>query len=278
VTREDGHVREVRVNAGIGYRRAHRDALLAHEPITLEVMPDHFFADPPAIDALAARHPIVLHDVGLSIATAGDTSHARDRLRRIRDIADRAKPILFSDHLAITRSPDGTDLGHLAPIWLVPEVLDLVCDRVSALQDTLGVPVALENISTPFTIPGGSLTEPEFFTRLVERTGCGMLLDVTNVLLDARNGGFDPRARLREYPLEAVRQIHLAGGVRDHHGWVDSHSEPVEDASFELLAELRRAKDSLVAIIIERDSKLGSLDALVAEAEHARHTWENACR
>ena len=264
--------------AGIGYRRAHRDALLAHEPLVLEVMPDHFFADPDAIAPLAARHSIVMHDVGLSVATAGDPSHARARLRRIRELADRGRPMLFSDHLAITRAPDGTDLGHLAPIWLVPEVLDLVCDRVSALQDTLGVPVALENISTPFALPGGTMTEPEFFTRLVERTGCGMLLDVTNVLIDARNGGFDPRARVREYPLEAVRQIHLAGGARDRHGWVDSHSEPVEDESFALLTELRRARDSLVAIIIERDSKLGSLQALVAEAERARNIWENACR
>ncbi len=266
------------IGAGIGYRHAHRDALLAYPPVVLEVMPDHFFADPDAIAPIAARHPIVMHDVGLSIATAGDTSLARARLRRIRDLVDRARPALFSDHLAITRSPSGIDLGHLAPVWLVPEVLDLVCDRVSALQDMLGVPVALENISTPLTIPGGTMTEPEFFTRLVERTGCGLLLDITNVLLDARNHGFDPRARLREYPLEAVRQIHLAGGVRDRHGWVDSHSEPVEDASYALLAELARCKDSLVAIIVERDTKLGPLEALVAEAEHARRTWEDACR
>jgi uncharacterized protein (UPF0276 family) len=266
------------VKAGIGYRRAHRDALLAGQPreLVLEIVPDHFFADPDAIAPLAERYPIVFHDVGLSIATAG--AAPRERVQRIRELAARAKPLLFSDHLAITRGPSGIDLGHLAPVWLVPEVLDLVVDRVLGLQDTLGVPVALENISTPFTIPGGAMTEPEFFARLVERTGCGLLLDVTNVLVDSRNHGFDARARVREYPLAAVRQIHLAGGRRGSDRlWVDSHDAPVEDASYALLGEVARARPDVVAIVVERDHHLESLDALVAEAERAKELWEAPC-
>jgi len=261
------------VIAGIGYRRAHRGALLAQQqPVVLEVMPDHFFADPDAIVPLAERYPIVFHDVGMSVATAGDTSVARARLQRIRALAELAKPMLFSEHLAITRSPSGVDLGHLAPVWYTDEVLELVCDRVRALQDVLGIPVALENISAPFVIPG-AMSEPEFFARLVERTGCSMLLDVTNVLVDSRNHGFDARARVREYPLAAVRQVHLAGGVRDHDGrWIDSHSEPVAAESYALLGEL--AGSPLQAIVVERDNKLRTLAELVAEALQA----EAACR
>jgi uncharacterized protein (UPF0276 family) len=265
------------VIAGIGYRRQHREELLAHaQPVVLEVMPDHFFADPDAIVPLAERYPIVFHDVGMSIATAGDSSLARARLQRIRVLAELAKPILFSDHLAITRSPSGGDLGHLAPVWYTQEVLDLVCGRVLALEDVLGVPVALENISSPFEIPS-PMSEGEFFTRLVERTGCSLLLDLTNVLVDSRNRGFDARARVREYPLHAVRQIHLAGGVRDRDGrWIDSHSEPVAEESYALLRELAGAP--LQTIVVERDSKLGTLHELVAEAAHAARTWEDACR
>jgi uncharacterized protein len=241
----------------------------------LEIMPDHFFADPGAIEPLAARYTIVFHDVGLSIATAGGAEPARARLARIRALAALARPVLFSDHLALTRSPSGIDLGHLAPVWRTEATLALICDRVRAVQDVLGVPVALENIAAPFEIPG-TLSEPELFARLVERTGCGLLLDVTNLLLNARNGGFDVRRRLAAYPLEAVRQVHLAGGFRDPANlWVDSHSEPVEDECYALLAELGRAEASLECIVVERDQKLGDLGDLVAEARRAQQTWEN---
>jgi uncharacterized protein (UPF0276 family) len=104
------------------------------------------------------------------------------------------------------------------------------------------------------------------------------LLDVTNVLVDSRNHGFDPRARLREYPLAAVRQVHLAGGHRGRDDvWVDSHSRPVEDASYALLGEVARGRPPIVTIVVERDQHLDSLDALIAEAERAADLWEPSC-
>ena len=265
------------LGAGVGYRRSHHAALLAGGgPGVLEIMPDHFFADPAAIEALAERYTIVFHDVGMSIASAGDGALQQARLARIEPLLRLARPVLFSDHLALTRSPAGIDLGHLAPIWRTEEQLDRVVERVRALQDALGVPLALENIAAPFELPGG-MSEPEFFARLVQRTGCGLLLDVTNLLLTARNQGYDVRRRLREYPLEAVRQIHLAGGLRDAEGvWVDSHSEPVEEESFALLAELGRCRQSLLTVVIERDERLAELAELVAEAERAARLWQ-AC-
>jgi uncharacterized protein (UPF0276 family) len=263
------------IGAGIGYRRAHHAALLAGEgPPVLEIMPDHFFADPDALAPLAQRYRLVFHDIGLSLGTVDDAASSRARLARIKPLVRDASPLLFTEHLALTRSPSGIDLGHLAPLWRTPELLDHVVDRVRAVEDVLGLPVALENIAAPFEIPG-AFSEPEFFARLSERSGCGLLLDLTNLLHDARNAGQDPRARMREYPLEAVRQVHLAGGFRDRRGvWIDSHSEPVEDEAFGLLAELRTAAPQLRCIIIERDHKLGALGQLVAEAKRAERAWE----
>ena len=260
---------------GLSYRRAHRAALLdGRGPRVLEILPDHFFAEPEALAALAERYTLVFHDVGLSLATVGAASELRARCARITALIRRARPVLFSDHLALTRSPGGVDLGHLAPAWLTPALLEHLSAQVSALQDALGVPVALENIAAPFVIPGG-MPEPEFLARLVERTGCGLLLDLTNLLLTARNDGGDARRRLQEYPLHAVRQVHLAGGFRDRRGiWVDSHSEPVEDESYALLAELRARSPELMAIVIERHDKLPELAQLMLEVERARRIWE----
>ncbi len=263
------------LGAGIGYRKVHRDALLAGGgPRVLEVMPDHFFADPSAIEPLAERYPIVVHDVGLSIATAGHDELRRTRVARIKQLAALARPVLVSDHLALTRSPSGIDVGHLAPIWRSEAQLAIVIDGVRALQDVLGLPIALENIAAPLELPGG-MPEPEFFARLVDATGCGMLLDLTNLLFNARNQSFDVRARLREYPLEAVQQVHLAGGFVDASGvWIDSHSEPVESESYALLGELGRARTSVRTIVVERDDHLGDLAELTREADQAQRIWE----
>jgi len=258
--------------AGISYRHEHRDALLAGAPraLVLEIVPDHFFADPDALAPLAERYPIVFHDTAMSLATAGDTALAKARLRRIVELARIARPLWFGDHLAMTRAPSGIDLGHLAPVWRVPEVLDLVCDRVRALEDVLGVPVVVENIAAPFELPGATMTEPELFHELVARTGCGMLLDVTNL----RCGAHDARA----YPLEAVRQLHLAGGGRDRDArWIDSHDAPVDDDAYALLQAIApRARASVRAIVVERDGKIPPLDELCAEAARAARIWEEA--
>jgi uncharacterized protein (UPF0276 family) len=261
----------VRPLFGVGWRRPLAEGLAADPPEVLEVVPDHFFASPSEIEALADLCPLVLHDVGSSVAT-----EERDpqRLARLRDLVSRCRPILFSDHLALTRSPSGVDLGHLAPIWRTRAQLDVVVDRVKELQDVMGVPVALENIASPFEIPGG-LDEADFFGELVGRTGCGLLIDVTNALYDARNGGPSPEDRLSRLPLESAWQVHLAGGGQGrppHAWWIDSHAAPVEAESYALLRMLRE-RAPLKAVIVERDAHLPAASELLAEARRAKEVW-----
>lgn len=267
------------LGAGVSYRRRHHEALFAaaERPRVLEVIPEHFHAAPGDIEPLADAFALVFHSVGLSVATAPD-GPARavldTRLARIRELARLARPAWVSDHLALTVSPDGLDIGHLAPIPYDRGTLKIVTDRVRAWQDALAVPVALENIAAPFELPG-AMSEPEFLHRLVDATGCHLLLDVTNLLLNGRNFGFEPAERLAEYPLHAVLQLHLAGGVLSHGWWVDSHGEAVEDASHALLAALA-GHAPVRTIIVERDENLPPLPALLAEAARAQAAWEQA--
>lgn len=267
------------LGAGVGYRRGYRSELLDPTaaklalPQVLEIMPDHFFDDPGAVEhtlrPLAQRYALVFHDVGLSLGSVDDGCLMMQRLERIAALATLARPIMFTEHLALTRSPAGLDAGHLVPLLLTRELLDVVSNRVALLQATLGIPVALENIAAPFALRGGDFTEAEFFMELVNRTGCGMLLDVVNLLYTARNQQLAPVDLLRSYPLAAVMQLHLAGGFVQAGYWVDSHSQPIELEAFELLSELRTACPKLRTVVVERDSNLGSLEAVVAQAQHA---------
>ena len=262
------------VGAGIGFRRPYRQQLLADDarpqPAALEVVPGHFFAEPELLAPLADRYPLVFHEVACSVGTA----KAMDCrvLARIKALLPYGRPLFFSEHLALTTSPDGVDLGHLAPVWYTRDALERISDRVKTWQDTLGLEVALETITAPFVIPAADMTEAEFFHRLVERCGCGLLLDLTNQVINGHNLGFDPVERLSAYPLEAVYQVHLAGSQLGSGAWVDSHDAPVDDASFDLLEQLR-GRSPLRTIIIERDQNLPPLAELVGEASRANALW-----
>lgn len=274
------------LGGGVGYRRAHRSDLLGPDPgpEVLEIMPEHFFANPGDIDALAERFPLIFHCVGLSVGTAvtdvfGDDV-TRTQLKRLRALIQRARPLFVSDHLAFTRAPNGTDLGHLCPLPCTEESFALVAERVRVWQDALEVPVALENIAHPFVWPGDTMTEPAFFRRLVDETGCGQLLDITNLLYDARNfARLHGRARdvpsaaqalMRQYPLAAVWALHLAGGARTDrdHFWSDTHDHPIDEEAFALAGTLK-GRAPVMAVIVERDRRLPPLAELLAEARRA---------
>lgn len=268
------------VGAGIGYRRAHRAALLAAgdgpRPPLLEVIPEHFFAAPAELDALAAVYPLVFHATDLSPGTATTSAVGEARLARVRQLARQARPLLVSEHLAMSVAPGGIELGHFLPLPHTEAALAVVSERVRRWQDLLEVPIALENIARPFTLPGAAMSEAEFLARLVEQTGCGLLLDLTNLVYNARNEGREPR--VADYPLHAVLAIHLAGGFRratDGY-WVDSHSAPVEPESLALLRALGGGRTPrLRAIVVERDARLPSLQALTEEARAAGELWRS---
>jgi uncharacterized protein (UPF0276 family) len=260
--------------AAISYRHRWFDALLHGDerPDALELVADHFFGREERAIELARRYPVVIHDTACSIATGGPSER---RLLRLRALVEATGALAFTDHLAMTRSPAGdVDLGHLCPVRFDARTLARVVDGVFRLQDAIQVPVSLENIATPFTLAGG-MPEAEFWHALVDATGCGLLLDVTNALLDARNDDADPFERLCALPLHAVRQVHLAGGRSDGHHWIDSHSAPVEDDSYRLLAALR-GRMPLELVVVERDSHLPAVGASIAEARRAVAAWEVA--
>ncbi len=265
-----------RPRAGLSLRRAHLRELLAaadgQGPELLEVVVDHFFHEPDALRPLAERYPIVLHDTGLSLGTPGPLDH--ERVARVAAVARASRAERLTEHIAITRSPSGIDLGHLAPVPRLPAFLTVLTEHCRALQDTLGLPIALENPATPFRFPG-EMPEGEFLHALVERADIGLLVDLSNLFVDEGNGHGSARGRLEAWPLHRAVQAHVAGSKRVAAGWIDSHDRPVEDGAWALLSALR-GRAPLDAIVLERDTRLPPLAQLVAEARSAIGRWSEA--
>lgn len=267
------------IGVGIGYRREIADLLEANVDRLdfVEVIADQFFdvRDAHLDTMLSTFHRVIPHGVGLSIASAAPLR--LDYLEKMRALADRLQAPYYSDHLALTSVP-GIDLGHLSPVSYTPESLALISRRVEQVQEYLGRPIALENLTHSFLLPPTTspFDEAEFFAQLHQRTDCKILLDVTNVYITSVNMGFDPQAYLSLIPAAAVAQVHLAGGVLSNGQLIDSHSAPVPAEVWPLYETVCR-RHRLPATLLERDTDFpDNPDELWDDLDTARAIWESA--
>ena len=261
--------------AGIGLRAEHHAEFLAMQPDVgfIEVHAENYFGRggrPLELLQRARRdHALSLHGVGLSIGST-DPLSAR-HLDRLAALVERLEPAFVSEHLCWT-SHGGVHAHDLLPLPLTEEALVHVAARVQQVQERLGRVVLVENVSSYFEYAHSTIPEWTFLAEVARRSGCGVLLDVNNVFVSACNHGFDAAAYLRGVPRGVVHEIHLAGHVRREHGGaeilIDTHSEPVADAVWTLYADAL-ARFGAVPTLIEWDSDLPALPALVAEARKA---------
>lgn len=253
---------------GIGLRQPHYREAFERRPALgfVEVHSENFFADGgPALAALErarAAWPVSLHGVGLSLGSADALADAH--LRKLRRLVDRIEPALVSEHLCWT-GVGGVQANDLLPLPRTRSTLALLAARVDQVQETLGRRILVENLSAYVAFRDDDCTETAFLAELARRTGCGVLLDVNNLHVNAANFGFDPFERLAELPREVVGQMHLAGFTAVDDCLVDTHGSPVAEAVWTLYeAALRRFGP--VPTLIEWDTDLPSLDVLLAEA------------
>jgi len=210
--------------------------------------------------------PVVLHGVSLAI---GSVDPLDERLlRALRALADRVEPAYVSDHLCWGRH-GGRYAHDLLPLPYTEEALAHVVSRVQEVQEALGRQILLENVSSYLEYAASSMTEWEFLARVAKDADCGILLDVNNVYVSARNHGFDPDAYLAGIPVDRVGQFHLAGHS-DHGQYVlDTHDAPVADAVWELYRSALR-RFGTVPALIEWDDHVPDLERVVEESRRAR--------
>jgi uncharacterized protein (UPF0276 family) len=261
--------------AGIGLRACHHDDLLVTRPDIgwLEAHSENYFADGGAqIDALARlreHYAISLHGVGLSIGSTDRWN--REHLRKLKRLVQWSNPALVSEHLSWS-SAGGVFLNDLLPLPYTDEALRHMIARVGELQDFLGRQVLIENVSSYLQFANAEYTEWAFLAALAHESGCGLLLDINNVYVSARNHGFDAHDYLAAIPTSAVQEIHLAGHSINRHQHIeiliDTHSTHVCEAVWDLYRWVA-ARVGPVPTLIEWDTDIPALEVLVAEAHLA---------
>ncbi len=270
------------LSAGLGLKPPYFEAALTCvEPgLWFEVHPENYLvAGGPRLawlDAIRARHPVSLHGVSLSLAAdaAPDAAH----LERLATLTDRIEPVLVSEHLAWS-AWRGSYLPDLLPFPRTQAALMRIAGNIARTQDALARRIAIENPSHYLRIEGHDWDEIDFLHELSRRTGCGLLLDVNNVYVSARNLGFCAEAYLDAFPGEVVLEIHLAGHSPDPRLGqallVDSHDAPVA-AEVWALYERLIARIGARPTLIERDDKLPPFAELLAERGRAHALLRDA--
>lgn len=245
----------------------------------LEVAPENYIGrggyHTAALEYLAAHYPIVTH--GLSLSLGGTDPLNAGYLRELAQLVARVRSPWHSDHLSFGTS-DGRVLHDLLPIAFTTAGVRRIVGRIQRVEDAIGVPLAVENISFYLPPDPDEMGEAEFIAQLCHGSGCGLLLDVNNLYVNATNFGFDAQKWLDTVPLDRVVQLHVAG-----HEWmdptltpstpgspgaliVDTHGADIPDPVLRLFAEVVR-RVGPVPVVLERDHRIPKLPELLLEVD-----------
>jgi len=267
-------------SVGMGLRSPHVAEVSATRPKLgfIEVHAENYMVDTVGLDRLLnlrRYYPVSLHGVALSLGSAEELD--RVHLGRFKALIERVEPMLVSEHLAWS-AIGGVYLNDLLPLPYTEESLDVFCRHVEEVQEEIGRRLLIESPASYLRYHHSSIPEAEFLTEVVRRTGCGILCDVNNIYVSARNFGFDPIAYLDALPIEAIGEIHLAG----HHTaeniniLIDDHGSRVAKPVWNLhAAALQRFGP--VPALIEWDTNLPALEILLDEARHAQELADACC-
>lgn len=275
---------------GVGLRLTHLPFILEnHQKISkdigwFEVHSENYYAkSSPSIDALLSvreHFPISLHSVGNSLGSAQklDLNH----LKKLKQLVDLINPFLISDHISFARV-DGKHYNDLLPLPYNQASLQAICDNVLLMQDFLKRPILVENPSTYLVFNNSEMSESEFINQLAKKSGCGLLLDVNNIYVSAKNNkNFDPQEYLEEIDTKIVKEIHLAGhskskifdGKKYQEILIDTHNDVVCDEVWQLY-KIAIKKFKQTPTLIEWDQDIPEFSILVNEAKKAEKILNN---
>ncbi len=251
---------------GVGLRSAYFGELLAGTAVPwLEVLADQFMVSEgclkETLQALRRNYPMTLHSVGLSLGSIDPINS--EYVKQLKALATVVQPAWISDHLAWV-SCQGEYVYDLLPLPHTPIVATYVAQRIRQVQDEVGYPFLLENISSYLTYRHSTLSEAQFLESVAEQANCGILLDVNNLYVNSMNHGMDVDDYLNTLDPARIKQLHLAGYTEENHVLIDTHSKPIYPAVWALYQKVLD-KFGPVPALIEWDSDLPAWDVLEQE-------------
>ena len=264
---------------GIGLKPSHfADVLEAAGrgvgPHWVEVHPQNYMmAGGPMhrwLTAISDVMPVSFHSVGLSL---GDPAGCDgEELERLAALVDRYQPAMISDHLSWS-SLAGECIPDLLEVPMTEASLTHFVTEVSRVQDRLQRPILIENPSRMLAFAGDDYDEPEFLANLCARSGCGLLLDVNNIIVSGINLGFDPALYLDAISGHLIGEVHVAGHSIEDHGngvrlAIDDHGSPVSEQCWQMLARLID-RIGPKPVLVERDNDVPAFADLAAECARA---------
>lgn len=270
------------LGVGLGLRRSLFEETMANRDKIdwLEIVPENYMGKGGRSRemlelALDKGFPIISHGVNLSIGSADplDETYLTD----MAELFSWVKPAWFSDHLCFT-SIDGVYLNDLIPLPFTKEVVDHVVKRIKTIQSRFEMPFLIENVSYYASLaPGAEMDEAQFLSEILERSDCGLMLDVNNVYVNAQNHGYDAIDFLNRIPLERTVQIHIAGHLRRKHMIIDTHGASVCPEVYDILEEVLR-RIPVNGILLERDLDIPPMSELLDELVQIRRIVERVGR
>ncbi len=255
---------------GIGLRTAHYQEIFDLQPDIdwFEIISENFMVDGGApltnLDRILEHYPVVQHGVALAIGSP--TPLDWDYLKKLKALTRRTKTPWVSDHLCWGKLP-GRHYHDLLPLPYTKEVITYVAKRARIVQDYLELPFALENLSSYVAYPEDEMNEWEFYAQVIEQADIYAMLDVNNIYVSSRNHGFNPSEYTRNFPLERVLQIHLAGHTDKGDHLLDTHDNYVRDEVWQIYADVY-PKTGGVSTLLEWDENFISF----------QETWEEALK
>lgn len=276
-------IQPIPAKAGVGLRAEHyKDAVdYPGKVCWYEVHPENYFGlggiPHHYLELIRRDHPVSFHGVGMSIGSVDKLD--KGHLKRLSELIDYYQPGHVSEHLSWS-SVNGRYFNDLLPIPYTEEALDHVTEKIHQVQDELQLQIIIENASTYLEFTASTIPEWEFTNELSNRTGCGLLLDVNNVYVNACNHGFSARKYLSEVNPHHVKEIHLAGhtvkSVDDTEIRIDTHNQLICDQVWALF-QYTITRIGKIATLIEWDTDLPEFSVLLNEANQAQTLMDQSC-
>ena len=252
---------------GLGLRTDHYQHVIEHRPQVdwFEIISENYMVPggkPLAnLDKIRADYPMVMHGVSMSIGSTDPLNQGY--LEKLKGLVERVAPLWVSDHLCWTHV-DQVNSHDLLPLPYDEATINHLADRISQVQDFLGRPILIENLSSYVSYTQSDMPEWAFVSEIVKRSGCYLLLDINNIFVSAHNHHFKPEAYIDAIPSERVMQFHLAGHSYNGDMIIDTHDHDVCDTVWALY-EYALRRFGAVSTMIERDDNIPPFTELRAE-------------